>query len=317
MLVGKGLTAIACSAAMALGGCATVKDAMIREQPPTLAAPTRSLDALYDLAAPQERLYVAVYAFNDQTGQYKPAEDTPDYSRAVTQGAASILVNSLKDAGRGSWFTVLERENLNSLLQERQLIRTNREQFLGENGQTLPAIRGLYNAGILFGGGVVGFDSNISTGGVGARYLGIGSHTQYRRDQVTVYLRATSVTTGEVLVSVSVTKTIYSIALSADTFRFVSLDKLLELEGGVTRNEPGAVAVKQAVEKAVQSLVLEGADRGYWRFGDPEAHARAVEDYRRQKADLGYAAEPAPTPAPARAAHNRMRTRVQRDRSPG
>src|SRR3546814_8620815 len=43
--------------------------------------------------------------------------------------------------------------------------------------------------------------TNTLTGGMGAQYLGIGAHTQYREDNVTVYLRAVSTNTGEILKS--------------------------------------------------------------------------------------------------------------------
>ena len=44
-------------------------------------------------------------------------------------------------------------------------------------------------------GGIIGYDSNIETGGRGARTLGIGGQTQYRRDVVIVSLRAVSTLT--------------------------------------------------------------------------------------------------------------------------
>lgn len=232
-----------------------------------------------------KRPYVAVYSFRDQTGQNKPNEAFPEYSRALTQGGTTILINALKEAGGGSWFIVLERENLDTLLQERQLIRSNRQQFLGQDGKPMPPLRGLYNASLIIGGGIVGYDSNVATGGIGARYLGIGAHTEYRRDQVTVYLRLTGVATGEVLASIVAAKTIYSVAIAADIFRFFSIDKLLETEAGVTRNEPREFAVRQAVEKAVHALVLEGAMQGYWEFADAEAGKALLDQYRSEKAD--------------------------------
>lgn len=267
---------------LAVSGCAA-SDALFADEP-TLAPGAPSRSSLQALPPPVKRLYVAVYSFRDQTGQNKPNDSFPEYSRALTQGGAAILVNALKEAGGGRWFIVLERENLDALLQERQLIRANREQFLGEDGKPLPPLRGLYNAALIIGGGIVGFDSNVMTGGLGARYLGIGARTEYRRDQVTVYLRMTAVTTGEVLASVVATKTIYSVAVAADVFRFFSSDKLLESEGGLTRNEPRELAVRQAIEKAVHALVLEGATLGFFEFADAEAARPLLDAYRAEKA---------------------------------
>ena len=48
--------------------------------------------------------------------------DVQTLSRAVTQGATSMLIKALQDAGDGSWFTVIEREQLDNLLKERQII---------------------------------------------------------------------------------------------------------------------------------------------------------------------------------------------------
>ncbi len=269
-----------------LCACATTDKAL--SQKPELSRGTPVLAQLQALPPPPERVYVAVYSFRDQTGQNKPNDEFPEYSRAVTQGGTAMLIDALKEAGQGQWFIVLERENLDALLQERQLIRSNRTQYLGENGEQLPPIRGLFNAALIVGGGIVGFDSNVVTGGIGARYLGIGADLQYRRDQVSVYVRATSVKTGEVLVSVVIEKTIYSIGVSADLFRFVSIDKLLESETGLTRNEPRQLAVKQAIEKAVHALVLEGAGKGYWRFADEAAEQKLLKEYMLEKyqADL-------------------------------
>lgn len=282
----RGASFIAIVAAPLMLAACAMTDKLVSQEP-QLAKSTSSLSTLQKFPPPERQLYVAVYSFRDQTGQNKPNDKFPEYSRALTQGGTAILMNALKDVGQGQWFVVLERENLDALLQERQIIRANREQYVGENGKPLPPIRGLFNAGLIVGGGIIGFDSNVATGGIGARYLGIGADAQYRRDQVSVYVRATAVQTGEVLVSVVATKTIYSIGISADLFRYVSIDKLLESEAGVTRNEPRELAVKQAVEKAVYALVLEGAEKGYWRFSDQAAQQQLLKSYDQEKEELG------------------------------
>lgn len=176
-------------------------------------------------------------------------------------------LNALERAGRKSWFKVAERRGLPALLQERQIIRAMRETY-GGGAQTLPP---LTYAGILLEGGIIGYDSNTLTGGFGARFLGVGGDTQYRRDTVTVYLRAVSVQTGEVIKSVNTTKTVYSVLLHGDAFRYVGFNKLLEIEGGITTKEPVQLAVKQAIEKAVFTLIMEGSLDGYWQFQGPEA----------------------------------------------
>jgi len=248
-----------------LSACGSSAARVLAENP-TLAVHTESYEQLRDLPPPQQKLFVGVYAFQDQTGQHKPNDVYADYSFAVTQGGASILINALKDAGRQQWFSVLERNRLGDLLQERQIIRANRTEHAGPDGKPLAPIGPLLNAGILLEGGIVGYDSKTLTGGLGATYLGIGASTQYRKDTASVYLRAVSVLTGEVLASVVTNKTIYSFSLQGIINRYVGFNQLLQAEGGVTTNEPVELAVKQAIEKAVYALIVEGAARGYWSF---------------------------------------------------
>ena len=232
---------------------------------------TETQRMLEAVPAPQRPIAVAVYDFTDQTGQFKPTETTQTLSRAVTQGASSILVKALQDTGDRKWFTIVERENLKDLLSERQIIREMRERYLGEkdiNPQALPA---LLFAGVLLEGGIISYDTNTVTGGAGAAFLGIGAHADYRQDTVTVYLRAVSVRTGEVLTTVTASKTIASKAISGSAFKFVAFKELLEAESGITTNEPDHLALQQAIEKAVYGLVMEGVELKLWNFADPKA----------------------------------------------
>jgi curli production assembly/transport component CsgG len=277
-----------CCAALALSGCATVtKDGNTLFPETTSKAyipdKTQTQTLLEALPGPDRPVAVAVYDFSDQTGQFKPSETGQTFSRAVSQGGASILVKALQDAGNRSWFTIVERESLKNLLQERQIIREMRERYLGEkdvNPQALPA---LLFAGVLLEGGVVGYDTNTVTGGAGAAFLGIGAHTEYRQDTVTVYLRAVSVRTGEVLSTVTASKTIASMGVGGNAFRYVAFKDLLEADAGYTTNEPDAVALQQAIEKAVWELVLDGVDRKLWSFANPVAGQQQVLEYLRER----------------------------------
>jgi curli production assembly/transport component CsgG len=209
---------------------------------------TQTQELLREIPPPARPVAVAVYGFADQTGQFKTSDNGQTLSRAVTQGGASILAKALQDAGGRKWFTIVEREQLRNLLNERQIIREMRERYLGEkeiNPQALPA---MLFAGVLLEGGIVSYDSNTVTGGAGAAFLGIGAHTQYRQDTVTVYLRAVSVRTGEVLTTVTASKTIASHELGANTFRYVAFKELLQAEAGITVNEPDHLALQQEIE---------------------------------------------------------------------
>ncbi|PKD19615.1 hypothetical protein APR41_03135 [Salegentibacter salinarum] len=235
---------------------------------------------LRSLPEPEEKVVVGVYNFRDLTGQYKPSEVGSTFSTAVTQGATSILVKALEDSG---WFTAIERENIGNLLNERNIIRSTRQEYQGGNSSE-PQLPPLLYAGILLEGGIVSYDTNIMTGGLGARYLGVGASTQYRQDRVTIYLRAISTSSGKILKNVYISKTILSQALDASLFKYVSFQRLLEAETGFTRNEPVQIAVKEAIEKAVEGLVVEGIEDKIWtpKGGDTIA-SQLVNDYSLDK----------------------------------
>jgi len=95
--------------------------------------------------------------------------------------------------------------------------------------------------------------------------LGIGLTNQYRRDRVTVALRAVLVQTGEIILNVSTSKTIFSVGAGMDGFKFTENGtELVELESGITENETTGYAVKSAIETAVYALIKQGIDRDVW-----------------------------------------------------
>ena len=223
-----------------------------------------AVDKLAQLKPPQQKVVVAVYDFYDLTGQRKSKGNIALFSTAVSQGSSNWLIKALKDAGSGTWFTVVERTFLDNLIQERQLIRNQRESYIGGDAKKL---RPLLYAGIILEGGIISYDSNIFTGGLGARYFGVGASTQWRKDQVTISLRAVSTQTGEVLLSVNTLKTILSIKAGIDTIKFLDMDtNALEIETGVAENEPVSYAVRAAIEQAVIGMIEEGINRNLWKY---------------------------------------------------
>lgn len=228
--------------------------------PATLTPPSPATRDLLSMPTPRGKIVAAVYGFRDQTGQYKPAPDS-SFSTSVTQGAASILVKALKDSG---WFTPVERENLQDLLTERRIVRALDEGG-AKNSALLPALQ---PASILIDGGILAYESNVRTGGAGARFLGVGLSTQYRVDQVTVGLRSIDIRTGQILHSVSTTKTIYSYEVRPSVFKFVNFKELLEVEAGLTRNEPAQLSIKEAIESAVVHLIVQGIKDRSWTLAN-------------------------------------------------
>ena len=211
---------------------------------------------------------VAVYQFLDKTGQRKRRDGIADFSTAVTQAGTEILIDALKTAGGGTWFRVVERSGIDNLVRERQIVRSARDEHKKQNpddDEIKQGIQPLLFAGIILEGAIVGYDSNIETGGRGARYFGIGKSHQYRRDEVIVSIRGISTLTGEILLNVLAKKTILSYGKGYDVFRFVDLDtRLVEIEDGVTENESVTFATRAAIEAAVVALIKQGDERGFW-----------------------------------------------------
>ena len=228
-------------------------------------------------------IIIAVYDFGDMSGQKKPGGNYASMSSAVTQGSYQILIKALQDAGQGKWFRVVERHSLASLLQERKLIRTTRQISDGEEAESLPA---LLFAGAYVTGGIVGYDSDVLSGGAGARVLGIGTSKQYRQDIISIMLRLINVQTGEVIISTTIEKTIYSSSTNGDVFKYFDADTMLvEIEAGYSKNEPVTFAVRKAIEAGVVSLIKEGAELDLWKFG-PTVEEMSLEAEKQMTEEL-------------------------------
>jgi curli production assembly/transport component CsgG len=261
------------TACAALAGCDTLPPLLdLMTEPAELAPMSRTGLTVENLPGPNRPLDVAVYAFPDLSGANEPQEDFASLSRAVTQGGAQLLVDVLSDVGNGKWFEVTERTDINNLLREREIIEKTQIAFQGRTA--LPPLR---FAGTLIEGAIIGYDSNEVTGGAGASFLGVGSSVEYRQDIISVSMRAVSVSSGRVLASTTTTKTVYSSLLRNGFFQFVATDEFLEIESGFSRNEPELFAVREAMELAVLSLIVEGAIAGEWAFAD-EQEGQAVMD---------------------------------------
>ena len=270
-----------CSLILLLNSCGAYFNQPVTEQKATYGEQTPATYSLKNLPLPKEQIVVGVYKFRDQTGQYKPSDNGSNFSTAVTQGSTSILIKALEDS---KWFIPIERENLANLLQERNIIRTTRQEYLKDANPKDAQLTPLLYAGVLLEGGIVSYDSNIITGGFGARYFGAGSSTRYRQDRVTVYLRLVSTQNGKILKTIYVSKTILSQSIDASLFRYVKFKRLLEVETGFTKNEPLQLAVTEAIEKAVEGLIIEGIHDNVWVSSAPIATlTEVINDYNKEK----------------------------------
>jgi len=221
-------------------------------------------ETLRTLPAAKIQPTIAIYpnSFKDLTGQRRSNSTFALFSTAITQAPEAFLIRAFKHTSGGKFFRVVERVGLDDLTKERQLIRTTRKEFEEDN-----KLKPLLFAGLLVQGGVVSYEANLKSGGLGARYLGIGNSKQYREDTVTISLRLVSVSTGEVLMETLVTKSILSTSISQDIFRFIEQQtELVEIEGGVTENESVSIALQKAIETGVMNIINIGIDRGYWEY---------------------------------------------------
>ena len=252
-----------------LAACSTVQPYEARVPTAASDMPQKVTKSYYNELANMpppdgQPITIAMYGFGDKTGQRKENDKFSVLSSAVTQGGEVFLIKALQDAGKGKWFQVVERVGLDDLIKERQLIRNQRETYEGKDAKPLSP---MLIAGVMVEGGIVGYDTNVQSGGNGAAMLGIGVNQQYRTDEVTVIVRLISVHTGEVLISAGATKTILSTGGSGTVVTFLDQSTMsLQVESGANVNEPTTYAVRLATEAAVVDMIKQGVQKNLWSY---------------------------------------------------
>ena len=202
-----------------------------------------------EIPAPKVKPIAAVYKFSDFTGQRKSVDGYANFSTAMTQAPETYLIRALKQSG---FFRVVERVGIDHITRERQIIRSTREKFEDDTKQ-LP---------LLFAGVII-------EGGIGSRMLGISTSKQYREDTVLVSIRVVSVSTGEVLLENLTTRTILSVGISSDVFRFTNNStELIEFETGNAMNESKSIALQSAIEIGIVDIIKQGRERNFWQYAD-------------------------------------------------
>ncbi len=258
------LTTSLISSFLLLGSCSYLRKDLA--ELPTVA-PTPLKTELAELPVLDgEAIYIGVSDFKDLTGQRKQSDNYASFSSAVTQGAEAWLIESLLESG--NWFKVLERGQLDSIMRERAVVQQTREDFTDNDTGLKPMLF----AGLLIHGGIIGYDTNYVSGGIGASYLGLGAAEQYRKDVVTVSIRFVSTLTSEILLSSTVSKTIYSTSVGSDVFKYVKNEvNPLEVEYGFAKNEMVSVATRAAIDLAIINIVNKGEKKGMWKFANTPA----------------------------------------------
>jgi len=255
------------AASLAISGCATVgqsgRDSFAeRTSLAYFPKKTQTQNLLNELPPPQRPVAIAVYGFTDQTGQFKPTTAGQTLSRAVTQGAGSILVNSLQEAGERSWFTVVERERLDNLLKERQIISEMRRRFLGEEVTDPNALPALLFAGVLLEGGIVGYDSQ-SLGASAFKFVAF-------RELLEAEAGITSNEPDQVALQQAIEKAVYGLVLEGvelDLWKFQDMAAAEALMSTYRAERDGvydAADVQKALRKAgsVAALNIVDKDKG-------------------------------------------------------
>ena len=246
-----------------LSSCTLMIDPLENNLPPIAYTERAVMQTLHtdlkDVPEPTRKPVIAVYDFQDLTGQRRSNSKYATFSTAVTQAPHAYLIRALKHS---NFFDVVERVSLDAVTKERQLIRSTRETF-DEDKKLMP----LKFGDMVMTGGVLSYEANIESAGMGARYLGLGASRKVRKDQITISLRTVSVSTGRILTEVLVTKSVFSASLDNDVFRFISEGtELVEIEGGSVSNEAMSIALQIAIETAVLETIKEGVINNYWRY---------------------------------------------------
>ena len=95
-------------------------------------------------------------------------------------------------------------------------------------------------------------------------------------------LRAVSVKNGEIISQVDSRKTIFSMQLDTGLYRYVSFLHLLEIEAGVSSNEPPQMAVYESIEACVYAMIMEGLINKVWRLEDTKLAQGLISKYLHQ-----------------------------------
>ena len=65
------------------------------------------------------------------------------------------------------------------------------------------------------------------------------------------------------------TRTILSVGLSSDIFRFHSNDtELVEFETGNAMNESKSIALQSAIEIGIVDIIKQGRERNFWQYAN-------------------------------------------------
>ena len=241
---------------VALGACANIQDAETSKPDISNQSLSGVLSELPQVKS--DPLIVGVYSIPDQTGQRALSAGQTTMSSAIPQGLTALLVQELTNVGEGAYFRVVERENIDDLLNERRIVAST----LGESAEL--NLQPLLLPGVLLTGSAVSYDRKVYQNFAGIGAASINLQKDVYVDRVGFVLRATSVQTGEVLESIYVSKEVRSQVSGLTGLKIIDED-MAGAEIGSAANEPTSIAVRKAIAAAVNELSLRGIERGWWK----------------------------------------------------
>lgn len=119
--------------ALALAACGmqepTIEGPQVVTGGELVASKSSDYIPLADIPARRTPIPIAVYTIPDMTGANLRTEDFAEFSKAVTQGADALVLEALSQVGGGSWFRILERNAVESVLQERRMAISQTEDL--------------------------------------------------------------------------------------------------------------------------------------------------------------------------------------------
>lgn len=209
---------------------------------------------------------VAVTSFEDLTG----ARVDGGSSTAVAASGHLLLEFILKNYRDEGHLAIYSRRLLSELINERRLAQQANTSYATEAVNSLSKatqalmgnakIKPLHDlpdlgpVDFLITGAVIGYDKNTRDSGAAAGMVGISNRYQQSEDSVSVLVELINVKTGAMSGIGIASEFISSKLFNAGVFKYLEVDKILELEGGGSLNEPKTYALYLALTQAVENM---------------------------------------------------------------
>ena len=209
---------------------------------------------------------VAVTSFEDLTG----ARVDGGSSTAVAASGHLLLEFILKNYRDEGHLAIYSRRLLSELINERRLAQQANTSYATEAVNSLSKatqalmgnakIKPLHDlpdlgpVDFLITGAVIGYDKNTRDSGAAAGMVGISNRYQQSEDSVSVLVELINVKTGAMSGIGISSELISSKLFNAGVFKYLEVDKILELEGGGSLNEPKTYALYLALTQAVENM---------------------------------------------------------------